>query len=139
MDNILIVTGRDELKQIIKEILSDSYQTQMKNPVIKTDSLEKPLTRNELKEKLGCSLTTIWKYTKNKTIPFFRMGRKMYFNLNDVMQALKDQEKISFNRRGGSREKSEWKDVSQAYLEADISALLVMGFSGILGTLLAIK
>ena len=105
MEDILIITGREELKQIIKEALSDLQQTQLKNSVIHTDTSEKPLTRNELKEKLGCSLTTIWKYTKNQTIPFFRMGKKMYFNFDDVMQALKNKEGITFNKRGGSHEK----------------------------------
>ncbi len=78
----------------------------MKNPVIQQDASDKPLTRNELSEKLNCSLTTIWKYTKNHTIPFFRMGKKMYFNLDDVIQALKNKEGISFNKRGGNHAKS---------------------------------
>ena len=103
MDSIIFISGKAELKLAIKEVLLDLQQTQMKNPVIQQDT-PRPLTRNELKEKLGCSLTTIWKYTKNRTIPFFRMGKKMYFNFDDVMQALKNKEGITFNKRGGNHE-----------------------------------
>jgi len=100
----IIITSKTELQQVIKEVLLDLQQTQMKSPVIQQDTSDKPLTRNELKEKLGCSLTTIWKYTKNHTIPFFRMGKKMYFNFDDVVQALKNTGGISFNKRGGNHE-----------------------------------
>ncbi|NLM96549.1 MAG: helix-turn-helix domain-containing protein, partial [Halanaerobiaceae bacterium] len=43
------------------------------------------ITAQELAEKLGLSVETIWRYTREKKIPYIQLGKKQYrYRLSDV-------------------------------------------------------
>jgi len=49
------------------------------------------ITAHVLAEKLGLSVDTIWRYTREKKIPYIQLGKKQYrYRLFDVIKALND-------------------------------------------------
>lgn len=48
------------------------------------------LTMNELSEKLRLSQTTIWRLRRAGVIPFFKAGKAVFFDLDDVLKSLKE-------------------------------------------------
>ncbi|HNW72619.1 MAG TPA: helix-turn-helix domain-containing protein [Bacteroidales bacterium] len=50
---------------------------------------EKLLTRAEAAALLHCGLTTIWKLTREKKLPFYRVGRRYLFKENELLASIK--------------------------------------------------
>ncbi|MFN3194531.1 MAG: helix-turn-helix domain-containing protein [Chlorobiota bacterium] len=48
------------------------------------------LTTNELSEKLNLSHTTIWRLRRSGKIPFFKAGKTVLFDYNEVLESLKN-------------------------------------------------
>lgn len=48
------------------------------------------LTINELSEKLRLSQTTIWRLRRAGVIPFFKAGKSVFFDYDDVLEKLKN-------------------------------------------------
>ena len=42
------------------------------------------LNTKEVASYLSCSVASIRRFVKNKKLPFFKVGSKLYFNLTDV-------------------------------------------------------
>lgn len=65
------------------------------------------ITAQELAEKLGLSVETIWRYTREKKIPYIQLGKKQYrYRLSDVIKALneptvKESKAVYRTRRNG--------------------------------------
>jgi len=52
---------------------------------------ENLITAHVLAEELGLSVDTIWRYTREKKIPYIQLGKKQYrYRLSDVIKALND-------------------------------------------------
>ncbi len=47
------------------------------------------LTINELSEKLKLSHTTIWRLRRSGEIPFFKAGKSVLFDYEEVLESLK--------------------------------------------------
>lgn len=86
-DIILSPIKLDELQSLIQEsvrvALSENQQSKTKNvPQSHADDLK--LNIKQLAEYLHCSLPTIHKYKKDGVIPFYRLGRKVYFKKSEI-------------------------------------------------------
>jgi excisionase family DNA binding protein len=54
------------------------------------------LTRKELALALGVSLDTVYRLTHSRDIPFIRLGRAYRYNLAEVRQALRPEQRDSW-------------------------------------------
>lgn len=50
---------------------------------------DKLLTKTELSELLGCSLQKLTYMMKNKDIPYYRIGRNVYFKENEILEQVR--------------------------------------------------
>lgn len=85
----LINFSVDDLTQLIKNCISE----QLKN-IKQTEKSEKSnseneiLTREEVKNLLKISYTTLWKYNKNGTLEAKKLGSKVYYLREDLTNFL---------------------------------------------------
>ncbi|MFW6268849.1 MAG: helix-turn-helix transcriptional regulator, partial [Bacillota bacterium] len=50
---------------------------------------DKMITARDLAEKLDLSVETIWRYTRNNKIPYYKVGTRQYrYKLSEVIQVL---------------------------------------------------
>ncbi len=52
------------------------------------------LTMSELSEKLRLSPTTIWRLRRSGVIPFFKAGKAVLFDYQDVLESLKQSSEL---------------------------------------------
>lgn len=90
----------DDMISMIKEAFREEYE-EILTRQDKDKSYDILLTRQEVAELLKISLVTVHKYQKEGTLPFYKLGRHVYFRKGDIMKALeiplKYQNKIYIN------------------------------------------
>jgi excisionase family DNA binding protein len=47
------------------------------------------ITRVEVAELLGINLVSLWRYTRQGLLPYYRIGRKMYFRKSEIIASMK--------------------------------------------------
>jgi len=47
------------------------------------------LNRKEVAKLLNCNLVTLWRYTSTNRIPYYRVGRKMFFDRGEILSAIR--------------------------------------------------
>lgn len=85
----LILLIREAFKEELKEILKKQE---------KPDDYDVLLSRKEVAKLLQVSLITVSKYQKKGSLPFNRLGRKVYFKKGDIMKALERSVKYQHKR-----------------------------------------
>jgi excisionase family DNA binding protein len=86
-----------QIRQVVQEELSEFSSNFLANQdQAKYNSEDRLLTRNQLADMLGISLTSIWSKMKNGELPFMRLGKKIYFRESEINKILQE---------GGSYEK----------------------------------
>lgn len=50
------------------------------------------LSRKQTAEFLHCNLVTLWRYTREGRIPYYRVGRRMFFKKSEILKAIKVEE-----------------------------------------------
>jgi excisionase family DNA binding protein len=86
-----------QIRQVVQEELSEFSSNFLANQdQAKSNSEDRLLTRNQLADMLGISLTSIWSKMKNGELPFMRLGNKIYFRESEINKILQE---------GGSYEK----------------------------------
>jgi excisionase family DNA binding protein len=87
-ENILVTSyDRDELISMIKEAFKEELKEILAQQE-KTDDYDVLLSRKEVVELLQVSLITVSKYQKKGSLPYSRLGRKVYFKKGEIMKAL---------------------------------------------------
>ena len=81
-----------KVSDLIK-LISESVSTELeKVNAFLNSKVENPqeelLTRDETSKLLKISLTTLWKHSKTGTLPAKKIGRKVYYFRQDVMNRL---------------------------------------------------
>jgi len=84
---ILISLKVDELKELIKEGVSNAFYLQT------TEKKEKPfsddlLNIQDIQEIFNVSRVTVHKWKKKGFIPFYKMNRKVYFKKSEVINSM---------------------------------------------------
>ena len=62
-------------------------KTQQIIPVEKYE--EDLLTRKQAADFLNCNLVTLWRYTREGRIPYYRAGRKMFFKRSEILDSIR--------------------------------------------------
>ncbi|WP_430814639.1 helix-turn-helix domain-containing protein [Carboxylicivirga sp. RSCT41] len=79
---------KNELKQLLREVINEELNNVSLDvqPVVEDKEL---LSRKEASKFLGCSLTSLYNYQKNRLIPYHQVGRKILFSKSDLLNHLK--------------------------------------------------
>ncbi|MFC2102606.1 helix-turn-helix domain-containing protein [Bacteroidota bacterium] len=58
---------------------------------METDQIDQSelMGREEVAKMLRCNLVTLWRYTRDGKIPYYRAGRKMLFRREEILEAIK--------------------------------------------------
>ena len=84
---VLTYLTKPEIEKIIQEGLQNYFQnTKIESSEKEADKL---FSIRELAIYLKCSIATIHAYKKRKAIPYFQIGRKVFFKKSDVDKVLK--------------------------------------------------
>lgn len=83
MQQSISVISKEELKQAVREVLSESTQTAAApQPEAYFHGLK------ALADFLGISEVSAWRLKKSGKIPFYQAGKKLFFKQSDVLQSL---------------------------------------------------
>ena len=89
MATILTSFDQRELKDFISESVAAALQRELPKLITNTPTDQKQFhTRQEAAEILGISIVTLDSYVKAGFINAFRLGHKVRFKHNDILQAL---------------------------------------------------
>jgi excisionase family DNA binding protein len=84
----------DQIRQVVRDELSEFSDLLANQDQAKSNSEDKLLTRNQLAEKLGISLVTIWSKMKSGELKYQRFGKKIFFSQRDVNNYLEEGGKL---------------------------------------------
>ncbi|MEC3880433.1 MULTISPECIES: helix-turn-helix domain-containing protein [Sphingobacteriaceae] len=90
---------RDCIRDAIKEELH-IFISGIRNTVDNTESTssEKLLTKKEMADELDISLVSLTDWMKQGKIPYMRMGKRIYFKKNEVVNSM-----ANFNHKKGGK------------------------------------
>jgi excisionase family DNA binding protein len=98
----LIIISKAELEVIIQDSLLKSLQRQKQ---IKQDETDKFLSLDEASEFLQLAKQTLYGFTSQRTIPFIKRGKKLYFKKADLEKWLNEGRKLTAIEIGSSNSK----------------------------------
>jgi hypothetical protein len=80
----MILISPQELEVLIQNAVNKAIDAKQQLPVLpsKAQEVQNLLTRQNLLSILKCSSTTLWALTKNNKIPYMRLGKRLYYDLN---------------------------------------------------------
>ena len=82
MDNIVLISiGKEELQELVRSAVKSELRNKQQKQL---------MNFKETREYLGISTSTLNKWKSTDKIPFKRLGKRIFFNRSDVLQALKD-------------------------------------------------
>lgn len=94
--NLLIHLNIDEFNEIISRNIQSAISNAQLSQSNKSNEKEnKLLTRKQLSELLDISYVTINKHMRSGRLPYKRLGRRIYFDYQQVIKSFSD---ISFGR-----------------------------------------
>lgn len=85
MENLLIITTKKELKEILLEILGESKTGEV--PELK---IEEKLDRRQSAKFLGVSYQTMYNWTKAGVVKEHGKGRKKFYLRPELVEAMKN-------------------------------------------------
>jgi excisionase family DNA binding protein len=81
-EQLLYSTSKDELAEIIKNAVSDSFKIHLSES--KQDKYPEYLTISQASAYLHLATPTIYGFTSKNEIPFLKKGKKLYFKRTDL-------------------------------------------------------
>jgi excisionase family DNA binding protein len=82
VEQLLYSTSKDELTEIIKNAVSDSFKIHLSEG--KQDKYSEYLTITQASEYLHLATPTLYGFTSKNEIPFLKKGKKLYFKKIDL-------------------------------------------------------
>ena len=83
-----------ELGKIVQESVKREIKTLFPEALKKSDGEQVFLNRKQACKLLGCSITTLYHYQKDGRIPFHQVGRKIFFDKEELINHLKVKSKF---------------------------------------------
>lgn len=83
-----------ELGKMIQESVKQEIQSLFSAAPQKSNNEQVLLNRKQASILLGCSLTTLYHYQKDGRIPFHQVGRKIFFDKDELLNHLKVKSKF---------------------------------------------
>lgn len=84
MSNIYVLT-KEELDLTIERVINRLKKTDTINPVNNTNPEDDKLTQKEASELLGVTVQCIIKWKKKKLIPYYQIGRSVFFSKKELL------------------------------------------------------
>lgn len=86
----LVVIDKNELEQalktIIKDVITEHFRVQLKpDDDVKADLIQ----ISDVAKLLNVSLSTVHSYKRQGIFPFYRVGRRIYFKKDEVIEKVK--------------------------------------------------
>lgn len=103
MQNLMILadspaTFRELLSETLRELLP--HGTAQLTPTMSSDGAGALLTMQEACTAFGISKTTLTDWKKRGIVPFIRLGRRVYFERERVLEAGRSHQRYQHNRKG---------------------------------------
>jgi excisionase family DNA binding protein len=91
MNKQIIVADREELSDMISEIIRRELEGMNDNEgKMETNTDEKLITKNEMAKELKCSLQKLSYMMRKELIPYYRVGRNIYFKRSEILEMAKN-------------------------------------------------
>lgn len=87
MGKLLFYTqNKDDLERVVKQVVSELRKTEFfdSTPI---DSANDRLTQKEAAKFLGVSIPTLIDYKKKSLIPYFKVGRSIFYSKAELIEA----------------------------------------------------
>jgi excisionase family DNA binding protein len=97
----LIVTTHDELSTLIEEAVQKGIAVS-KTKSTEYANINEFLTISQASSFLNLARQTLYGFTSNQTIPFFKKGKKLYFKKSDLEKWLSEGRKITRDELGAA-------------------------------------
>lgn len=83
MERLIQIQDQNEFINQLRLLIKDELNIILKT-IQNTPKEEKLLTRDEVLKLLQISEATLWKRMNDGTLPFSKLGRRVYFKENDI-------------------------------------------------------
>ena len=103
-NNIIIQFTQDEFKALLKNCIVESLE---RGDLTKTEPSDKLFNVKEAAQYLDIAPQTLYGYTSNRTIPFIKKGKKLYFRKSDLDKWLSEGRKLTMDEIGSAVFKKE--------------------------------
>ncbi|MGC4034446.1 MAG: helix-turn-helix domain-containing protein [Chitinophagaceae bacterium] len=90
-NNIIIQFSEQEFKTLLKDCINESLK---ESPVSANVESEAIFNVKQASQFLDIAIQTLYGYTSNFTIPFFKKGKKLYFKKSDLIKWINDGKKL---------------------------------------------
>lgn len=99
----MITLDRNALRDCVRDAIKEElhiFISGIRNTVDNTESTssEKLLTKKEMADELDISLVSLTDWMKQGKIPYMRMGKRIYFKKNEVVNSM-----ANFNHKKGGK------------------------------------
>lgn len=94
--NEIIITNKQELRELIMSCLEMGFPKQIENP---QPPKERILFLHDAARYLGLSPNTMYTYTHQNRIPFYKRGKKLYFKEEDLKNWLEQGKNQSLDEK----------------------------------------
>jgi excisionase family DNA binding protein len=91
-NNIIIQFTEEEFKRILKNCLSESLEANLAN---RPENSDKLFNVKEAATFLDIAAQTLYGYTSNRTIPFIKKGKKLYFRKSELDNWLSEGKRLT--------------------------------------------
>ncbi len=99
---VLVMQFAANYGQSLKLLIADTIRETLLNtapPIDPFPAKEDLITRKEAAELLHISCTTLQLWTKEGKLPFYRIGRKVFYRRSEVLISLKKIEQIKLGKK----------------------------------------
>jgi excisionase family DNA binding protein len=86
----LVVIDKNELEQALKSIIKDAISEHFRLQLKPDDDVKSDLIQiSDVAKILNVSLSTVHSYKRQGILPFYRIGRRIYFKKDEVIEKVK--------------------------------------------------
>jgi len=96
-NNIIVQFTQDEFTTLLKSCITESLELR---EFTKAEPSDKLFNVKEAAEYLDIAPQTLYGYTSNRTIPFIKKGKKLYFRKSDLDKWLSEGRKLTMDEIG---------------------------------------
>jgi excisionase family DNA binding protein len=82
-NNIIVQFSESEFRELLKDCVSEGIK-ESGNNAAKKEEANKLLSISEAASFLNLAIQTLYGFTSNRTIPFIKRGKKLYFKKSEL-------------------------------------------------------
>jgi len=94
MGNVLFYThNKEDLKRVVRMVVEEIRKTET-IPIGSTNPEEDRLTQKEAAKFLGISVTSLISWKKKGMVPYFQIGRSVFFSKKELLELARKNPKL---------------------------------------------